>query len=148
VRTLVPSLQAQCAGCGRDDGRTRIAPCAYDHHALGAAICPGVRKELGSLFTQSWPLLARRRDVPEGARAMGPSLPCRGQGGQYCGLPAESKERCCSGQGVLPQSAPHTRVCSPPHHSKWLCRIASRSARDAEPKRGMEAHQAEIIENT
>jgi transposase-like protein len=34
----------------------------------------------------------------------------------------------------------------PSHHSGWLCRIASRSARDAERKRGMEAHQAAIIE--
>ena len=37
-------------------------------------------------------------------------------------------------------------ACSPPHHSGWLCRIASRRARDAERKRGMEAHQAAIVE--
>ena len=44
------------------------------------------------------------------------------------------------------KSAPHPRACSPPHHSGWLCRIASSSARDAERKQGMEAHQAAIIE--
>ena len=50
------------------------------------------------------------------------------------------------GQGVLPQSAPHPRACSHPHHSGWPRRIAPRSARDAERKRGVEAHHAANIE--
>jgi len=49
VRTLVPSLQAQPSGSCRDDGRTWTGACSYDHHALGPTLCPGVRKELGSL---------------------------------------------------------------------------------------------------
>jgi hypothetical protein len=35
-------------------------------------------------------------------------------------------------QNLLPQGAPHPRTCSHQHHSGWLCRIASSSARDAE----------------
>ena len=88
----------------------------------------------------------RRRDISEGARPMGLSLPCRGQGGQYSRLPAESKERRCGGQGVLPQGAPHPRARSHQHYAGWLCCIASRSARDVERKRGMETPQAAIIE--
>ncbi len=41
---------------------------------------PEFEKELGSLCTQSWPLVAHRRDVSEGVRPMGLSLPCREQG--------------------------------------------------------------------
>ena len=88
----------------------------------------------------------RRRDISEGARPMGLSLPCRRQGGQYSRLPAESKERRCGGQGVLPQGAPHPRACSHQLYAGWLCCIASRSARDVERKRGMETPQAAIIE--
>jgi DDE domain len=57
-------------------------------------------------------------------------------------LPAESKERRCGGQGILPQGAPHSRACSHRHRYGWLCCIASSSARDAERKRAMEGHQA------
>src|SRR6202048_5217045 len=35
VRALVPSLQAQSARLGGDDGRAQPVDGAYDHHALG-----------------------------------------------------------------------------------------------------------------
>jgi hypothetical protein len=48
-------------------------------------------KELGLLCTQSRPILACRRDVSEGARTAGLSVPCRGQDWQYRGFPSQSE---------------------------------------------------------
>jgi hypothetical protein len=78
---------------------------------------------------------------------MGLSLPCRGQGGQYSRLPAESKEKTLRRPMAFFRKAlsTHGRT-SHQHHSGWLCCIASSSARDAERKRAMEAHQAANIE--
>jgi hypothetical protein len=50
---------------------------------------------------------------------------------------------CCMSNG---KGAPHPRACSHQHYAGWLCRIASSSARDAERKRGMEAHQDANLE--
>src|ERR1700732_2762364 len=46
VRALVSSGQAQSARLGGDDGRARPVDGAYDDHALGAELCPGVRETL------------------------------------------------------------------------------------------------------
>ena len=93
---------------------------------------PEFEKKLGSLCTQGWRFLARRRDVPEGARPKGLSLPCRRQGGQYSRLSAESKERRFGVQGILPQGAPHLRTCSHPHLRQGFvmdCRTATWAVR-------------------
>jgi DDE domain len=121
--------------------------CSHDHHALGPTVCPGVRKELGSLCTQSWPPPWRIDEMYLKVRGRWLYLyRAVDKGGQYSRLPAESKKRRCGGQGVLPQGAPHPRACSHQHHAGWLCRVASSSARDVERKRGTEAHQDASLE--
>src|SRR5258708_39276881 len=81
-------------------------------------------------FEKSWARYARKvgrswrvdetylKDAADGSIS---TVPCREQGGQYSRLPSEPKERRCSGQGILPQSAPHPRACTPPPHPGSIC---------------------------
>src|SRR5205823_3686955 len=68
VRALVSSVQAQSARLGRDDGRARPVDGAYDDHALGAALCPGVRETLAPVCPGGRPVMAGRRDLRQDPR--------------------------------------------------------------------------------
>ena len=55
VRALVPSVQAQPARPGRDDGRAGPVAGTYDHHAMGPALHAGVREALAPVCPCSAP---------------------------------------------------------------------------------------------
>src|SRR5215469_10333308 len=63
VRALVSSVQAQSARLGGDNGRARPVDGAYDDHALGAALRPGVRETLAPVCPGGRPVMAGRRDL-------------------------------------------------------------------------------------
>src|SRR3984893_15527450 len=77
VRALVPSLQAQSARLGGDDGRAQPVDGAYDHHALGAALRPGVRETLAPVCPGGRPVMAGRRDLRQDPRRVVLPVPCR-----------------------------------------------------------------------
>src|SRR5258706_16306082 len=69
VRALVPSIQAEPARPGGDDGRARPVDGAYDHYALGAALRTGVRETLETVCPGSRPVMAggsENRQNPHG----------------------------------------------------------------------------------
>src|SRR6266478_5221582 len=78
VRALVSSVQAQSARLGEGDGRARPVDSAYDHHALGAALCPGVRETLAPVCPGGRPVMAGRRDLRQDPRRV--ALPISGSG--------------------------------------------------------------------
>ena len=70
-------VQTQSAGLGRDDGRARPVNGAYNDHALGAALRPGVREMLAPVWPGGRPLMAGRRDLRQDPRRVVLPVPCR-----------------------------------------------------------------------
>src|SRR6266478_6494584 len=68
VRALVSSIQAESARPSGDDGRAWPVDGAYDHHALGAALCTGVRETLAAVCPGGRPVMAGRRDLRQDPR--------------------------------------------------------------------------------
>src|SRR5437667_377734 len=60
MHTLVSSVQTQSARPRGDDGRARPVDGAYDDHALGAALRPGVRETLAPVCPGGRPVMAGR----------------------------------------------------------------------------------------
>src|ERR1700731_1461970 len=77
VRALVSSVQAQSARLGRNDGRARPVDGAYHDHALGAALCPGVRETLAPVCPGGRPVMAGRRDLRQDPRRVALPISCR-----------------------------------------------------------------------
>src|SRR5258708_27126486 len=75
VRALVSSVQAQSARLGRDDGRARPVDGAYDDHALGAALRPGVRETLAPVCPGGRPVMAGARGFPPRTAGGAPPYP-------------------------------------------------------------------------
>src|ERR1700732_4779054 len=77
VRALVSSVQAEPARSGGDDGRARPVDGAYDDHALGAALRPGVRETLATVCPGGWPVMAGGRDIHQNSRRVALPVSCR-----------------------------------------------------------------------
>src|SRR3984893_4013367 len=76
VRALVSSVQAEPARSGGDDGRARPVDGAYDDHALGAALRPGVRETLAPVCPGGRPVMAGGRDTRQNPRRVALPVSC------------------------------------------------------------------------
>jgi len=110
VRELVHELQAELAGSGDDDGRSRDLGDPYHDPAVGSALPSRIRKALAALRSLRRRLVEDGRDLYKGSRTLGVPVPCRRQSGPDGGFFLSRNRDVNAAKSFLRSAMKNTRV--------------------------------------